>query len=93
MVRTNVSGDLMSITSVTGDTSNNAATLGKSDLLWALEPANTWVALILFCVANINGARTSGRNPLNSSPSALSTLVTPDTLVTSSTTCLSKNKY
>lgn len=77
----------MSITSVTGETSNNAATLGKSDLLWALEPATTWVALILFCVANTSGAKTSGRNPLNSSPSTLSTLVTPETFVASSTTC------
>lgn len=76
----------MSITSVTGETSNNAATRGKSDLLWALEPANTCVALIFFCEANTNGAKTSGRNPLNSSPSILSTLATPDTLETSSTT-------
>lgn len=76
----------MSITSVTEETSNKAATRGKSDLLCALEPANTWVALILFCVASTNGAKISGRNPLNSSPSALSTLVTPETLTVSSTT-------
>lgn len=76
----------MSITSVTGETSNNAATRGNSDLLWALEPANTWVALICFCVANTRGAITSGRKPLNSSPSTLNTLLTPDTLDTSSTT-------
>lgn len=76
----------MSMTSVTGETSNNAATRGRSDLLWALDPANTWVALICFCVANTRGAKTSGRNPLNCSPSTLSTLLTPDTLDTSSTT-------
>lgn len=81
MLRINVSGDFIPITSVTGDTSNLAATRGRSALPKADAPANIWVKLNCFWVARISGVKLSGVKPLKASFSATNTLATPLALV------------
>lgn len=70
MLLTNVSGDLMPMTSEIGDTSNLAATRGSSALPKAEAPARIWVKLNCFWVAKIRGAMLSATKPLNASLSA-----------------------
>lgn len=62
------------MTSVIGETSNFAATLGRTALPKAVAPATICVKLNCFCVAKINAVMFSAVNPLNASLSATSTL-------------------
>lgn len=74
-----MSGDLILITSLIGDTFNKAATRGNNDFPKDDDPAIIWVDFNSFWVAMIRGVNTSGSNPLKSAPSAVSTFDTPFT--------------
>lgn len=79
--------------SVIGETSNLAATLGKTAFPKAVAGAKICVKLNCFWVANIRGVNVSAVKPLNTSLSATSTLDMPDAFAIASAAFNNKHMY